>query len=63
MGHELKRLREDMDEKIQATQKQTVKSADAVRLDLCKFIENIKGLIEKLADKLKKLENVVAFLH
>ena len=63
MGHQITKLREEMDEKIQANSKQTIKSADAVRIDLCKFIENMKGLIEKLAERLKKLENVVAFLH
>ena len=38
------------------------KSADKVRLDMCKFIENIKTLIERMADRIKKVESVLAIV-
>ena len=39
------------------------RSADQIRLEMCKFIENIKSLIEKLADKTKRLEHTVSYLQ
>ena len=57
---EISKLRNEVNEVSDMTQKEMTKSADKIRLDMCSFIENIKTLMEKLAEKMKKLETVVA---
>ena len=63
MKAEITKLRQEMVDATQLGRQETSRSADKVRLDMCKFIENIKTLIERLAEKMKKLETVVAVVQ
>ena len=54
------KARQEMQEINKNLQLELTKSADKVRLDMCKFIENIKTLIERMAERMKKAESAIA---
>ena len=54
------KARQEMQEINKNLQLELTKSADKVRLDMCKFIENIKNLIERMAERMKKAESAIA---
>ena len=59
----ISKVKEEMEENAKNQHLEMTKSADKVRLDMCKFIENIKTLIERMADRIKKVEAVLAVVQ
>ncbi len=62
LQHEVSKLKKDAKENQTAWKQEISHTADTIRLEMCKFIENIKSLIEKLADKFKRMEHTVQYL-
>ena len=56
LQHKLDTLRKEFDAEKSANRAEVAKSADSVRADMVKFIEKTKTLFERLADKMKVIE-------